>query len=146
MVSGLFYTCQHTSRSYYQYSSFFAYRHPLLLLLAWPQTLALRDSNHLPAIVLSALFLCLVLSTIRVGGYSKYDVVSMAKGTLIYISRRKTYRSIEQKVITTDSVDKTILSPIVCSIVDLREFHSCKRENIFQDYTCRFALPSLLGM
>ena len=47
-----------------------------------------------------------------------------------FISRRKTYRSIEQKVTTTDSVDKTILSPIVCSIVDLREFHSCKREHI----------------
>ena len=64
------YACQHTSRCYYLNSSSLTYRHPLLLLLAWPQTLALRHYSHLPAIVLSALFLCLVLSAIRVGGYN----------------------------------------------------------------------------
>ena len=44
------------------------YRHPLLLLLAWPQTLAQRDHSPLPATALSALFSCLVWSAMRVGG------------------------------------------------------------------------------
>ena len=56
-------------------------------------------------------------------------MVSMAK-VHSFISRRKTYRSIEQKVTTRDPIDKIILSPIVCSVVDLREFYTCKREHI----------------
>ena len=56
-------------------------------------------------------------------------MVSMAK-VHSFISRRKTYRSIEQKVTTRDPIDKIVLSPIVCSVVDLREFYTCKREHI----------------
>ena len=64
---------------------------------------------------------------------SKYDVVDQhGKRYTHFISRRKTYRSIEQIVTTRDPIDKTILSPIVCSVVDLRNFHSCKREHTWK--------------
>ena len=123
--------CQHTSRSYhlYSFSLYWIYHHPLLLPLAWPQTLAPRDCSPLPATHLFPLFLCLALAAIEderlESKYSLiYDGVSMAQSTL-----RKTYCIFFVDRKASDSIDSIILLPIVQSVVDLGKFKGCKKEH-----------------
>ena len=105
--------------------SILIYRHLLLLLLALPQTLALRDCSHPHATDLFALFLCPALPAIEGGrlySLNIADTVSMAKSTTysILIVARK----------ARNSIDSTILLSVEQTVVDLRQFKGCKKECI----------------
>lgn len=123
--------CQHTSRSYhlYSFSLYWIYHHPLLLPLAWPQTLAPRDCSPLPATHLFPLFLCLALAAIEDERLESkygliYDGVNIAQSTI-----RRTYCIFFVDKKASNSIDSIILLPVVQSVVDLGKFKGCKKEH-----------------